>query len=220
MTLRENDARQTTGDPGSKRRAAAALFGSLAVLVFASCVYDSNNRCGPHQVLKFDSIEVCACDEHSVGSAANGCVPCGTNEVVGPTGCECAAGYGKSSPTDPCTLGVIADAGAPIDQGDADTLPAQVVACTSDADCTGGSACDLKVSPSICRKPPVGLGKTCSASSDCAGTEATFCDTVVTKACAVEGCSLAPDNCFPGYVCCDLSKYGIPTKLCALGQCL
>jgi hypothetical protein len=218
MMWREIDARHTTGDPGSRRRAAAALFGSLAVLAFASCVYDSNNRCGPHQVLKTDPSEQCVCDEHSVGTA-DGCVPCGTNEVVGATGCECAAGFGKSSLDEPCTLGAIADAGSPNDQGDAGTPAAQAVACTSDADCTG-AACDSKVTPSVCRTPPVGLGKTCSTSSDCAGTEATFCDTVVTKACAVEGCSLAPDNCFPGYVCCDLSKYGISTKLCALGQCL
>jgi hypothetical protein len=213
------DDRHTPEHPGSRRLACAALLGGLAMLALASCVYDSNNRCGPHQVLRFSDVESCVCDEHSVGTA-NGCVPCATNEIVGPTGCECAPGYGKAGSGEPCTLGVTADAGAPNDQGDPDTPVDSAEACTSNSDCTGGDACDLKVSPSVCRKPPLGLGKACSTSSDCAGTEATFCDAVVTKACTVEGCSLAPDNCFPGYVCCDLSKFGIPTKLCAVGQCL
>jgi hypothetical protein len=42
----------------------------------------------------------------------------------------------------------------------------------------------------------------------------------VTKACAVEGCSLTSNDCFPGYVCCDLAKFGVPTTLCTVGACL
>lgn len=206
-----------TGHPGSMRRAAAMLLGGLAIVALVSCVYDSNKRCGPHQVLQMDNGGQCVCDEHSVGTA-DGCVPCGTNEVVGATGCQCAPGFGKSGPSEPCTLGGGVDAGPSDSQSDASSTSQQ---CASNDDCTDGSACDLKVSPSVCRQPPVGLGKACSASSDCAGTEATFCDVMVTKACAVQGCSLAPDNCFPGYICCDLAKYGIPTTVCAVGnQCL
>lgn len=206
-----------TGRPGSRRRAAAVLLGGLAIVALASCVYDSTKRCGPHQILQMDNGGQCVCDEHSVGTA-DGCVPCGTNEVVGATGCQCAPGFGKSGSTDPCTLGGgVIDAGTSNSQADADTS----AACTTNSDCTGGAACDLKVSPSVCRTPPLGLGKACTGTSDCAGTEATFCDVMVTKACAVQGCTLAPDNCFPGYICCDLSKYGIPTTVCAAGnQCL
>jgi hypothetical protein len=206
----------TTGHPGSKRRVTALLLGGLAMVTLASCVYDSNKRCGPHQVLQATGEEVCVCDEHSA-TTATGCVPCGTNEVVGTTGCQCAPGFGKSGPTEPCTLGV--DAGSSNSQPDADST-AQQGACTTDEDCTGGAACDLKVSPSVCRTPPVGLGKTCAAASDCAGTEATYCDSFVTKSCQVEGCSLAPDNCFSGYICCDLSKYGVAKLICVAGaQC-
>jgi hypothetical protein len=209
-----------TGRPGSRRRATALLLGGLAMVALASCVYDSNKRCGPNQILQMDNGGQCVCDDLSVGTA-DGCVPCGTNEVAGATGCQCAPGFGKSGPTDPCTLGGgVIDAGSSNSQADADSAAQQEV-CTTDNDCTGGAACDLKVSPSICRTPPLGLGKACTSTSDCAGTEATFCDVMVTKACAVQGCSLAPDNCFPGYICCDLSKYGIPTTVCAVGnQCL
>lgn len=162
---------------------------SLSVITLTGCVYDSEHRCGPHQVLKMGNVEYCACDEYSV-STASGCAPCGTNEVVGPSGCQCASGYAKSSADGPCTPG--ADSGSP---GDSGTL--------TDA---GVGA-------------PKGLGKPCSSSSDCAGTEATFCDLVVTRSCVVEGCSLAANDCFTGYACCDLSKYGLAKTICALGQC-
>src|SRR5512145_2135965 len=80
-------------------------------------------------------------------------------------------------------------------------------------------ACGLLGSPAVCRKPPVGMGTACTSNDQCAGTEATFCDSVVTHACAVQGCSLSPDDCYPGYLCCDLSKYGMPITLCSYGSC-
>jgi hypothetical protein len=189
----------TTSRPDLRHLVHAALLGGLAVLALASCVYDSDKRCGPNEVLSVAETETCVCDEHSVGTA-DGCVPCGKHELVGPTGCECEAGYSRPSPTKACALG--------------ETI------CAGDGDCPDGQACDLKVSPSVCRMPPVGQGKACTASSDCAGTEATICDIIGTKACTVEGCTLTPDNCYPGYVCCDLAKFGLKTTACSLGACL
>jgi hypothetical protein len=68
--------------------------------------------------------------------------------------------------------------------------------------------------------PPVGLAKPCTSAADCAGTEATYCDTFVTMGCLVEGCNLEVDDCYTGYECCDLSAFGIPLPLCIEeGQC-
>lgn len=90
----------------------------------------------------------------------------------------------------------------------------------SEGECSGGYACDTSASPSVCRRPPNGLGKSCTSASDCAGTEATFCDTFMAHACLVANCSLEPNNCFTGYECCDLSPFGVPAPLCVpTGAC-
>jgi hypothetical protein len=34
------------------------------------------------------------------------------------------------------------------------------------------------------------------------------------QACIVEGCSVAEQDCFEGYQCCDLSMFGMPVPLC------
>lgn len=159
------------------------------------------------------------------------CAPCGESEIVGATGaCECAPGFAKAAANAPC-------AAAPAGQGtscDAASAPCTdathnychvtpgttgyctTQACTSDAECTGGYLCDLKATPSYCRRPPIGFGKSCTSDADCAGTEATYCDLFVTQSCLVSGCSLTPDNCFSGTECCDLSAFGIAQPLCVL----
>jgi hypothetical protein len=225
-----------------RARIARRAILALSITALAGCVYDSSNRCGPHQVLQSatsTTVDVCVCDEHSVAtptgctpcganevgsatgcqcapgygraSSLDPCAPCGANEVGSATGCQCAPGYGRASPSDPCTQGF--DAGIPLDAS------VQTGQCASDGDCTSGSACDLRVTPSVCRQPPAGQGKTCASSADCAGTEATFCDSFVTKTCVVQGCSVAANDCFPGYTCCDLSKFGLPTVCVVGGVC-
>lgn len=207
------------------------------MVALGSCVYDGDHRCGPHQVLNTDNEAICVCDEQSVATA-DGCVPCAAHEVPGATGCECEEGYARTSANKPCTkeetsgtggtsasggqtgTGPSSDAGAPASAGQGGTTGGDTSSCETDDDCTEGYVCQTKLSPSVCVKVPDGLGKACTSTADCAGTEATFCDMVVTKACTVEGCSLDPDDCLPGYTCCDLSGFGIPTTLCSLGACL
>jgi hypothetical protein len=54
----------------------------------------------------------------------------------------------------------------------------------------------------------------------CEGKEASFCDSFVSGTCLVPNCTLAPDNCFVGKECCDLSSFGLPITLCvAAGAC-
>jgi len=96
--------------------------------------------------------------------------------------------------------------------------------CTTSADCQGGYACDATTGPaywpSYCKRPPVGAGQACQSSADCAGTEATYCDLVVTHQCLVQGCKRTPDDCFSGTQCCDLSVFGVAQPVCvSTGTC-
>lgn len=206
-----------------------------SVSVNGSCV-----PCGAHEV---PGTSGCVCAPgYGRASADAACVACAENEVSGASGCECASGFSRPAPGQacaPCDAATGTCAGASGGQGascEPQTKPCTdstnsycyvtgqagyctKQGCTSNADCSGGYACDTKVSPAVCRKPPVGMGTACTSNDQCAGTEATFCDSVVTHACAVQGCSLSPDDCYPGYVCCDLSKYGMPITLCSSGSC-
>jgi hypothetical protein len=205
------------------------------------CVCDGNSAwsqsgcvpCGTHEVA---SALGCVCETgYGRTDATAACAPCGANEITNAFGaCECAKGYSRPSAGEACVL-------APAGQGVAcDSSPGScadptynycrlVTAaqgycttqnCTNSADCLGGYECDLSASPSYCRRPPVGLLTPCASNADCAGTEATYCDIYYSKACLVQGCSLSPDNCFTGFQCCDLSKYGVAQPLCVVqGGC-
>lgn len=67
---------------------------------------------------------------------------------------------------------------------------------------------------------PTGEDAQCTSDADCAGFEASFCDTFVTGTCLVPNCTLAPnDSCFVGKECCDLSSFGLSTLCIAAGAC-
>ena len=194
-----------------------------------ACTFDPNNRCGENQVYNGGENAGCVCAPGFalVGTA---CVACGANEVAGATGCVCSAGFAKASADAGCEakpsgLGLACDSQAnpcadavynhcEVPSG-ATSGYCTTTGCTSSADCTGGYACNTAASPAVCQRPPVGAGTACTSAADCAGTEATFCDTVMAHACLVQGCTVTPNNCFEGTVCCDLSKYGVPQPFCA-----
>jgi len=200
----------------------------LAVLgpLFVAC-YDANDRCDPGEVLFADTR--CVCDEGLVPSAV-GCEPCGEHEAATATGCVCADGFARVEEGAPCQE-------KPSGQGDAcsNQTPCATSAysycqapagtsgycttagCASSADCSNGYACDTSATPSFCKRPPAGAGKACASAADCAGTDATFCDAVVTHTCRVEGCTPSPNNCFEGTTCCDLSGFGVPRPICVAG---
>jgi hypothetical protein len=202
---------------------------TMAALLLSACVYDDGERCDPGQVL-YDELR-CVCAP-GLALGPNGCVPCGEHEVAGESGCVCADGYSRASAEATCEP-VVTDQGnacsAEMPCTDAVYNHCEAsggngyctnTGCTTSADCAGGYACDTVVSPTICRRPPLGANQSCATSADCAGTEATFCDAVITHSCRVEGCSLAPDNCFEGTECCDLSGFGVPLPICvAQGGC-
>ncbi len=196
-------------------------------MVEPACLYDADQRCGDG--LEYDSKDMrCVCPSGTV-YAATGCVACQEHELASPAGCVCEEGYSRPTSDAACApapqgLGAecspsSSSCAAPFDHcepsGDSGYCTAS---CASSADCEGGYACNTE---SICQRPPAGLGQSCETPDDCAGTEATFCDTFQTHSCQVQGCQLDPNNCFAGYECCDLSAFGLPQPLCVpQGLCM
>lgn len=211
------------------RRSRESTLRCAIALVLAGCVYDSSERCDEGQVLFED--QRCLCADGLVLSV-NGCVACGEHEVAGQNGCVCETGYARPSEQAPCEPEAAGrgdacaadmpcpEAAYPHCELGAGQSGYCTTECTSAADCSGGYACNLEASPSICERPPVGAGLACASAAECAGTEATFCDTVITRTCLVQGCSLSPDDCFAGTECCDLTAFAVPQPLCvAAGTC-
>ena len=67
---------------------------------------------------------------------------------------------------------------------------------------------------------PTGMGEVCAGEEDCAGYEADYClmqpgdDEGV---CTVQDCSVDPDDCPDGYICCDFSIPAVP-NFCATDE--
>ena len=215
----------------TRQRCFAAAFALLGVLP-GGCVYDSANRCGAHQVMYGDASR-CVCDTASV-TTATGCTPCGEHEVPSASGCTCEAGYSKPSTDSACVetpsgLGTPCDATTPCTDATFDYCGTgadgsgycTTSGCATPDDCSGGYACNTTASPSFCERPPVGAGAACTSDADCAGTEATYCDTVFSHSCLVRDCVVSPNNCFSGTECCDLSSLGVAERLCIpAGACM
>jgi hypothetical protein len=206
---------------------ALTLAGTIAV-TSAGCVL-SSDRCGPNEMISGDP-ERCVCVPGTALTAA-GCVTCGANEEPAAMGCQCSAGFVRNTAgaceAAPPAMGVACSASSPCRDATYNYCATSASGdgyCTTSGcaggDCTGGYACDLSATPSYCKRPPTGLGMSCTASSDCAGTEATYCDTFQTHSCLVQGCTVSPNNCFEGWDCCDLSGFGVPMPICvAKGTC-
>lgn len=199
----------------------------LVACALSACVYDGDNPCGEGGFDVYGDNRRCVCPEGAV-MTPNGCIECGAHEVATATSCECEAGYSRSAPNEACEeaagLGDECDpANSACEAPYAHCEPAgdagycTTDGCTSSDDCDGGFSCNAD---SVCERPPAGLGATCAGPDDCAGTEATFCDSFMTMSCQVEGCSLDPNDCFEGYECCDLTMFGLPTLCVPAGECM
>jgi hypothetical protein len=202
-----------------------AVVGAAGILLLCRCVYDPDDRCDPGQVFNGSA---CVCPAGAVMQGGGLCVACGANEAPSGNSCECATGFSRPSADAACAPNP-ANVGTACDTTSTPcTDPVygycQVVAgtsgyctiagCASSQECTAGYQCDTSGSPSYCRRPPSGLDAPCTSSTDCAGFDATFCDTYSSRQCYVQGCTMSPDNCFPGYACCDLSSLGFASTLC------
>jgi hypothetical protein len=208
----------------------ALILSGIIAAAASGCVLESN-RCGPNEMI-YGDIERCVC----VPNAANtgtGCVLCGENEVPGANSCVCAPGFMRDAGTMACVavpagLGTACDATTPCADATFNHCATSAngsgyctsTGCTSSADCGNGYVCDTSGAAPYCKRPPVGAGMSCTSSADCAGTEATYCESFVSHSCLVENCSVATNNCFPGTNCCDFSAtLGIPNPICIAGTC-
>lgn len=214
---------------GVLRALLIAAAGSVALL---ACTFDPDDRCGVGQAIYGDNVR-CVCPPGSVALGRE-CVTCGENEIPGPTSCVCNVGFYRPAPGQACEpapqgLGAACDtvsmpcAGEPYSHCEVVSGTSGYctsTGCAASDQCTDGYGCDLAVTPSICRRPPLGLFMPCASDADCAGTEATHCDVFFSKTCLQQGCTFAPDSCFVGTECCDLSQFGITQPLCIVdGYC-
>jgi hypothetical protein len=83
-----------------RRNRSRAIGWAVVGLLAPGCLVDSDDLCGPNQVIWGDD-EVCVCAE-GTAYTPTGCVPCGENEQASPAGCVCAAGSARASATEPC----------------------------------------------------------------------------------------------------------------------
>lgn len=215
-------------DVGLKRLYGFVIASALLGLLPTACLYDSGDRCGPHQVTI--SNDRCACEDNYVPSTS-GCVACGENEKSTNGACVCVVGYGRASPAEACEpipaeLGAECDTdGAPCPEGTAyplchvtdGTSGYCTNTCSSSEDCDGGYKCQEGGEENYCRRPPLGFGDDCDSDEDCAGGEATACEATQSHLCLVPCAAGDSAGCFVGDVCCGFPGdfvVCVPTEAC------
>ena len=187
----------------------------LPSLLLASCLVDTDHPCGKLQVPEGDH---CAC-QSGYGLTGNTCVACGTNEVGSLDGCVCAPGFGRTDDSLPCVATDVLGQACKVDADCNDTTFSHCqmkgdagycthAGCASSADCSNDYECNTKGDPSFCERPPGGFGMDCTSSSDCAGLEASYCESVVARACVVSGCKADVSLCPGSWSCCDIALLG------------
>jgi hypothetical protein len=152
-----------------------------------------------------------------LGAIVPGCLvdeddKCGPNQIIYHDGkqderCICMEGFSATAAgCVPCGANEVAD-------------PALGCACADGFVRESASAPCTMLAAGV--TPPTGLDKPCTSNADCAGLEASFCDTFVSHTCLVQGCTTSPDNCFTGKECCDFTTM-VPewgTLCIAAGAC-
>jgi len=163
------------------------------------CLVDPDAPCGDQFSKVSDGACACPAGSIVVGGA---CAPCAEHERSEGNQCVCESGYARAAGAAECVLA-----------GPAEPAPSSSDAegCSSSAECAAGLLCDVYGSRE-CVAAPNGLGTACAMASDCAATEATFCDTFASRTCQVQGCDELGGVCPGDMVCC---RYAIlSTSLC------
>ena len=156
-------------------------------------------------------------------SLVSGCLldeqRCGTNQVEtegrdqaelrGIDGCVCRPGFVPASDLQGC---VACGANEEPLNGTCSCAPGFQRAPT-------GGACVPRKAGGAPATLPMGEGRLCSSASDCAGTDATFCQTLIEPhICITQGCMDDPSRCAGSRVCCEFP--GVAQLLPARGLCL
>jgi hypothetical protein len=155
------------------------------------------------------------------GSVLGRCAVCGAYERAAGTACQCVEGYVRDATTRQCA--------AEPSPGDPDASVAAPAPggplggeCSMSNACAPGLLCDIH-DTGLCVAGPAGLGMTCGATADCAGTEATYCESFSTRTCQIQGCRETSGRCPGDMACCDFSIIGVslcvPSDALTEGQC-
>lgn len=204
---------------------ARAAWLAISAAVAVGCIYDDDERCGPHMVASAIDSCVCEADYVLVGTE---CITCPENERVQGAGCACNDGYERSVEGAACTPLPTTGPGASCSAVEPCTDPdftfcatasnedqyCTSQGCETSADCPESFACAQSDAGSFCKRRPAGMETPCAADAECAGYEATFCETLYSKVCLVQGCSLSENDCFDGWECCDVTSFGMPIPIC------
>jgi hypothetical protein len=206
------------------RLRARAAWLVLTAASVGACIYDEDARCGPHMVVS--EVDACECETGYV-LVGKECITCPENEHVQGAGCVCDDGFARAVEGAACselpTSGPGADCAANACMGSEFSECVEAPngdqyctsrGCTESSDCPEGFACRASAEGSYCQRTPVGMASPCEVEQDCAGYEATFCETLISHSCLVQGCSLSQNDCFEGWDCCDVTAYGMPIPIC------
>jgi len=213
------------------RRAAVARLLSTACAALLGFTADSclieDDRCGPNQVKATNGLYACVCEPGYVTSALGyGCDACGENEESMGDKCVCKAGFNRSSDTAPCEAAQGSELGSACSESDPCVAPNDFCAlsedepycttqgCKRNDDCPANWRCDTSGDEGFCNRPPSGFGDPCQSSADCAGKEASYCESLMTHVCIVNNCLPAPEDCPSQNVCCDVSAFVPGASLC------
>ena len=128
-------------------------------------------------------------------------VSCGPHqEVTEDELCACVSGFELEGQT--CVPIPPLDAGTSLDAG---------LASADTGVQMGGESADAGGTSS--------LGESCTSEDDC-GPDAPFCDTFQYNMCLIRECTIEPESCPDGWMCCDFSRFGLEEQLCVpAGEC-
>lgn len=194
----------------------------VLLLLGDGCLIDSD-RCDAHQVKVHDeNFSLCVCEPNAVFAPRGyGCIPCGENEEVQNGLCACKAGFSKATTDAACAMSQAGAACSATEPCGAEFPYCATggycsrTGCTTAADCPGGWSCELDGSTHFCRRPPTGVGVSCTSSADCAGFEANYCETLMAHTCMLFGCAAKAVTCPNEWACCDFSSLiNIPFSFC------
>jgi hypothetical protein len=205
------------------RRIVRARFSTAlgcVVLAFAvsRCIAE-DGACSEHQVTSGDETYTCKCADGYVldTDSGYGCVACKKNETSSAGACVCKEGYSRPDEKSPCEKTEGSVLGSECSAEQSCTAPNPYCAetqspaycttqdCSENDDCPSMWRCDKAGDVAFCKKPPTGLGDSCDTSADCAGNEAGFCETFMTRTCIINKCASQPSVCPSQLVCCDLT---------------
>jgi hypothetical protein len=212
----------------TRTRCGRALLPMLLVAStwpMSGCILD-DDKCGPNQIAVSQSHVICACKPGSVLAPDDrSCVPCAANEEEVSGVCVCKEGFSRASAGEVCsesTIGTACSDAAPCASSAAPYCATSGAAegyctstgCENSASCPQDWSCESAAEGRYCRRPPTGIGQACESDRDCAGFEARYCDSILTRSCLLAGCATGQATCPTGWGCCDYSPLGAALSIC------